>query len=138
MVRLFFMIPKILSCERRVLRMTVLNSSSYITFYQHVGATCSVKYAKSHLQSYFERSSWKQANKSWEYGVGVCVWLDDEEHQLIGIDYQPIDIEDSMTQYYIEFNEDRRGESRFWDHTFPQAEFAYNTWLTVQHDFLVR
>ena len=22
----------------------------------------------------------------------------------------------------MEFNEDRRGESRFWDYTFPQAE----------------
>ena len=45
-----------------------------------------------------------------------------EEHQPIGIDYQPIwdydNIKDSMTQHYMEFNEDRRGESRFWDHTF--------------------
>jgi len=23
----------------------------------------------------------------------------------------------------MEFNEDRRGESRVWDHTFPQAKF---------------
>jgi len=23
----------------------------------------------------------------------------------------------------MKFNEDRRSESRFWDHTFPQAEF---------------
>jgi len=50
-----------------------------------------------------------------------------EEHQPIGIDYQPIldddYIEDSMTQHYMEFNENRQGESRFWDHTFPQAEF---------------
>ena len=40
-----------------------------------------------------------------------------EEHQLIGIDYQPIRnddyIEDLMTQHYMEFNEDRRDESRF-------------------------
>ena len=46
------------------------------------------------------------------------------------IDYQPIRdddyIEDTMTQYYGEFNEERWGESRFWDHSFPQAEFAYN------------
>ena len=40
--------------------------------------------------------------------------------QLIRDDY----IEDSITQQYMEFDEDRRGESRFWDHTFPQAEFA--------------
>jgi len=31
----------------------------------------------------------------------------------------------------MEFNEDRRGELRFWDHTFPQAEFAYNN---MAHD----
>ena len=53
-----------------------------------------------------------------------------EEYQPIGIDYQPTwnddYIEDLMTQHYMEFNEDRRGESRFWDHTFPQEEFAYN------------
>jgi len=39
-----------------------------------------------------------------------------EEHQPIDIDYQPIRddyIEDSMAQYYMEFNEDRRDESRF-------------------------
>jgi len=29
-----------------------------------------------------------------------------------------------MTQHYMEFDEDRRGESRFWNHTFLQAEFA--------------
>ena len=53
-----------------------------------------------------------------------------EEHQPISIDYQPIQdddyIKDSMMEYYMEFNEDHRGESKFWDHTFPQAEFAYN------------
>ena len=27
-------------------------------------------------------------------------------------------------QHYMEFNEDRRGKSRFWNHIFPQAEFA--------------
>ena len=32
-----------------------------------------------------------------------------------------------MTQHYMELNEDRRGESRFWDHTFSQAEFSYNS-----------
>ena len=31
-----------------------------------------------------------------------------------------------MMQHYMEFNEDRQGESRFWDHTFPRAEFTYN------------
>ena len=39
-----------------------------------------------------------------------------EENQPIGLDYQPIRdddyIEDSMTQHYMEFDEDRRGESR--------------------------
>ena len=52
-----------------------------------------------------------------------------EEHQPIGIDYQSIRddyIEDSMTQYYMEFNEDHRGESRFQNRTFSQAELAYN------------
>ena len=53
------------------------------------------------------------------------------EHQPIGIDYQPIQdddyIENSMTQYYMEFNEDLPGVSKFWDHTFPQAEFIYNS-----------
>jgi len=51
-----------------------------------------------------------------------------EEHQPIGINYQPIRddnyIEDSMMQHYMEFNKDRRGKSRSWDHTFPQAKFA--------------
>ena len=51
-----------------------------------------------------------------------------EEHQPIDINYQPIQddayIEDSMTQHYMEFNEDHRGESRFWDHIFSQAEYA--------------
>ena len=28
-----------------------------------------------------------------------------------------------MTQHYMEFDEDHRDESRFWDHTFSQAEF---------------
>jgi len=37
-----------------------------------------------------------------------------------------ITLKDSMTQCCMEFNEDRRGESRFWDYTFPQVEFAYN------------
>ena len=49
-----------------------------------------------------------------------------EENQTIGIDYQTIRddyIEDSITQYYMKFNEDRQDESRFWDHTFSQAEF---------------
>ena len=54
-----------------------------------------------------------------------------EEHQPIGIDYKPIwnddYIEDSMTWHYIEFNEDRLGELRFWDHTFPQTEFVFNS-----------
>jgi len=61
--------------------------------------------------------------------VYVYDWMM-KEHQPIGIDYQPIRgddyIEDSMMQHYMEFNEDCRGESRFWDHSFPQAEFAYN------------
>ena len=29
-----------------------------------------------------------------------------------------------MMQHYMEFDEDRRGELKFWDHTFPQVEFA--------------
>ena len=53
-----------------------------------------------------------------------------DERQPIGIDYQSIRdddyIEDSMTQHCMEFNEDHQGESRFWDHTFLQAEFVYN------------
>jgi len=57
--------------------------------------------------------------------VYVYGWMM-KEHQPIGIDYQPIRdndyIEDSITLYYIEFNEDHRDDSRFWDHTFPQAE----------------
>jgi len=47
------------------------------------------------------------------------------------IDYQPIRdddyIEDTMTQYYGEFNEERWGESRFWDYNLSQVEFAYNS-----------
>ena len=49
-----------------------------------------------------------------------------EKHQPVGIGYQPIRddyIEDSMTQYYMEFDENCRGKLRFWDHTFSQAEF---------------
>ena len=51
-----------------------------------------------------------------------------EEHQPISIDYQSIQdddyIEDSMTQYYMEFDENCRGKLRFWYHTFSQVEFA--------------
>ena len=51
-----------------------------------------------------------------------------KEHQPISIDYQPIRdddyIEDLMIQHYMEFDENHRGESKFRDHTFPQAEFA--------------
>jgi len=53
-----------------------------------------------------------------------------EEHQPISIDYQLIRddyIQDSMTQHYMEFNKDRQGESKFWDHTLSQAKFAYNS-----------
>jgi len=57
--------------------------------------------------------------------------LDDGGVPTNCIDYQPIRdddyVEDSMTQYYMELNEDRRCESIFWDHTFPQTEFAYNS-----------
>jgi len=66
-----------------------------------------------------------------KYGSMVYVydWIM-EEHQSTDIDYQPIwdddYIEDSMRQYYTEFDEDRRGGSRFWYYTFPQAEFAKN------------
>ena len=53
---------------------------------------------------------------SYESMVYVYGWMM-EEHQPIDIDYQPIRdddyIEDSMTQHYMEFNEDRQGESRF-------------------------
>ena len=43
-----------------------------------------------------------------------------EEHQPIGIEY-------SMTQHYMEFYEDHWDKSRYLDHTFPQAEFdKYN------------
>ena len=28
-----------------------------------------------------------------------------------------------MMQHYMKFDEDHRNESRFWNHTFPQAEF---------------
>ena len=53
--------------------------------------------------------------------VYVYGWMM-EEHQPIGINYQSIRddyIEDLITQHYMEFNGDRRDESRFWDHTFP-------------------
>ena len=63
-----------------------------------------------------------------------------EEHQPTDIDYQLIQaddyIEDSMTQHYMEFNENCRGESRFWD-TLHQVELHTTTWLIVQQDFLV-
>jgi len=93
-----------------------------------MGATCSARYAKFYLQLHFEKSSsWRRINEVWEHDVCVCVWRMMEEHQPIGIDYQPIRdddyIEDSMTQHYMEFDKDR-GESRLWDHTFPQTEFA--------------
>jgi len=63
----------------------------------------------------------------YESMVYVFAWMI-EEHQPIGIDYQPIqdddNIEDSMMQPYMDFDEDRQGESRFWDHTFLQAKFT--------------
>ena len=77
------------------------------------------------------------------YGSMVYVydWMM-EEHQPIGIDYQLIRdddyIEDSMTQDYMGFNEDRRGEIIFWDHTFPKQSLYTTKLLTVQHDFLER
>jgi len=58
--------------------------------------------------------------ESMEY---VYSWMI-EENQPLGIDYQMIRndyyIEDSMTQHYMEFNEDCQDERRFWDHTFPK------------------
>ena len=69
----------------------------------------------------------------YESKVYVYDWMM-EEHQPIGIDYQPIQdndyIEDSMTQYYMEFNKDHRGESRFWITLSPKQ--SLHTWLTVQ------
>ena len=53
-----------------------------------------------------------------KYGSMVYVygWIM-EEHQPTGIDYQPIRddvyIEDSMTQHYMEFDEDHRGKFTF-------------------------
>jgi len=73
-----------------------------------------------------------------KYGSMIYVygWMM-EEHQSIGIGRQSIwddiYIEDSITQQYMEFDEDRRGESRFWDHTFPQAEFAKGD---INHSFI--
>ena len=53
--------------------------------------------------------------------------MNDEGAPQIDIDYQQIRddnyIEDSVTQHYMEFNEDHRDESRFWVHTFSQAKF---------------
>jgi len=80
---------------------------------------------------------------SMNYGSMVYVygWMM-EEHQPIGIDYQLIRdddyIEDSMTQDYMGFNEDRRGKIIFWDHTFPKQSLYTTKLLTVQHDFLER
>ena len=60
------------------------------------------------IHSYFGRSSWKRIIELWEHGV--YGWMM-EEHQPIGIDYQPIRddnyIENLMVQHYMEFNEDR-------------------------------
>ena len=36
-----------------------------------------------------------------------------------------------MTQHCMEFDEDRRGELRFWEHTFPQTEFAKDSIVHV-------
>ena len=57
---------------------------------------------------------------NYERMMYVYSWMI-EERQPIDIDYQPIRddyIENSMTQHYMELNEDRRGKSRFWDYTF--------------------
>jgi len=56
-------------------------------------------------------------NKPMNYGSMVYAygWMM-EKHHPIGIAYQPIQddyVEDSMTQHYMEFNEDCQGESRF-------------------------
>jgi len=72
----------------------------------------------------------------YEYG-----WMT-EEHQPIGINYQPIRdddyIEDSMTQHYMEFNEGQQGESIFWYNTFSKQSLHTTAWIIVQQDFLVR
>ena len=52
---------------------------------------------------------------NYESMVYVYGWLM-EEHQPIGIDFQPIRddySEDSMTQHYMEFNEDREVSQDF-------------------------
>ena len=75
MVRLFFIVSNILSCRRRVLRMATLKSSSPYHYYQHVGATCYARYVKTHLHSYFRRSSlWKRINQLWEHNICIVGW----------------------------------------------------------------
>jgi len=40
-----------------------------------------------------------------------------------------------MTQHYMKFDEDRRGESRFWHHTFLRTEFAKDD---IIHGLLIK
>jgi len=105
------------------------NFFKFISSTINTGARCSSKYAKFHLHSYLEKSSqWKQVNELWEHDV--CVWLDDGGAPTNQSIWDKNYIEDSMTQHYMEFDEDHRDESRFWDHIFPQAEFdkSNNRW----------
>ena len=66
--------------------------------------------------------------------MNVYGWMM-KKHQPIGNNYQPIqdddDIEDSLTQYYMEFNEDHRGDEDF-EITFSLKQSLRRTRFTVQ------
>ena len=102
-------------------------------FFKFISPTISmwVQYVLQGMPKFISTHTLKDPfHESKPMNFGSMVYVYDwmmEEHQPISIDYQPIQdddyIEDSITQHYMEFNEDHRDESRFCDHTFSQAEF---------------
>jgi len=97
--------------------------SKFFKFISPTISTCSSTWVQHVLQNMLNSISTRtledllHGNKPMKYEsmMYVYTWMM-EEHQPFGIDYQLIRdgyIEDSMTQHYIEFNEDHRSESRF-------------------------
>ena len=109
MIWLFLMISRIFSCGRKVLqRKALISSTSY-----HLLSTRERKmFLKvSQIPSPLVLWNFFHESKSMNYGSMMYVygWMM-EEHQPIDIDHQPIRdddyIEDSMTQHYMELDED--------------------------------
>jgi len=120
MTHLFFMVSKIFFMQKKSAR------DESFKFFNFISPTISM-WAR-HVLHGMQNSISNYTLKDLFHGgqlmkyrsiVYVYRWLI-EEHQPIDIDYQPIRddyIEDSMMQYYMEYDKNYRGKSRLWDHT---------------------